>query len=1058
MALLLLPLWGLAQQPVRGRVVSATDQTPLPGATVLVKGTGQGTATDAEGYFTLPSVSAEAVLVVNFLGYTSREFPLPAPLPDTLVISLAENTNTLGEVVVSTGYQTLPQERVTGSFEQVSAEQLQEQAGPDVLSRLEAVANGVTVNRGTLAGNNLLIRGLSTIQGPKEPLIVVDNFPYEGDLSNLNPNDVESITILRDAAAASIWGARAGNGVIVITTKKGRFDQPLRVTFNSSLTVSDKPDLSGISSMSGADFIEVEQMLFGKGYYTSAINSASRPVLSPVVELLLQQASGTISGEQLEAQLAALRQRDVRDDFSRYVYQKGVNQQYSLGLQGGSGTHAWLLSAGYDRTRSTLDAGFNRLNLHFRNTLRPVKNLSLSTGFAYTQSQTESGRTGFGTSVPGLTLYPYSALADEAGNPLPLARDFRQAYKEGAGNGKLLDWSYYPLTDYLHDRSTTELQEVLANTGLSYTLPLGLEASLRYQYQRQHTAGEHLQGEQSYAARHLVNLYTSLDPVTGEATYAIPRGAILDASSTLLEAHNGRGQLTYNKAWGDHEVAALGGGELRHARTTGSSHRLYGYNPNILLTGLVDYVKPYPTFVNGSAAFVPHMDEVSDRVSRFVSVFGNAAYTYKQRYTLTGSARQDASNLFGVRSNDRWNPLWSAGLAWEVSREPFYGLGLLPFLKLRATQGYSGNIDQSKSALTTIYYSSQSPYTLTPTAVYAGYANPDLRWEKSRMLNLGLDFRFQNNRLSGSVEYYRKHGSDLYGRELIDYTTGIGSTVTRNVASMEGSGLDVSLQSLNVQAGPFSWSTDLNLSHARDEVTEYYLSNLNASAFVGSVPNISALPGRPVYAIYSYKWAGLDPLTGNPQGFVKGEVSQDYATMTGSATQVTDLNFHGSALPTVFGSLGNTFSYKNFSLTARVSYKLGYYFRRKGLRYGSLYAAAEGHSDYARRWQQPGDEARTDVPSLVYPANSRRDNFYAGSAALVERGDHLRLAYLTASYELARSEKQTLSVRSLRAYASAGNLGLLWRANREGLDPDYALSSGAVPPGKSYTLGLTLTF
>lgn len=246
LCLLCYMLPGQAQQPLRGKVIAARDQSALPGATVIIRGTSQGTTTDASGLFTLPAVPDTATLLVRFLGYQAQTVPLRLPLAQPLVIALTESESQLREVEVSTGYQTLPQERATGSFAQLTKAELSEQVSTDVLSRLESVASGLTVDRSTSqSGGRLLIRGLSTIQGPKSPLIVVDNFPYEGDITNINPNDVESVTILKDAAAASIWGARAGNGVVVITTKKGRFNQPFRMELNSNVTVSEQPDQIG---------------------------------------------------------------------------------------------------------------------------------------------------------------------------------------------------------------------------------------------------------------------------------------------------------------------------------------------------------------------------------------------------------------------------------------------------------------------------------------------------------------------------------------------------------------------------------------------------------------------------------------------------------------------------------------------------------------------------------------------------------------------------------------------------------------------------------------------
>jgi TonB-dependent starch-binding outer membrane protein SusC len=1058
LCLLAFALPGWAQRPVSGQVVSALDNAPLPGASILLKGTTQGTMADEQGRFRLPDVPPGAVLIVQFLGFLPTEVAVPASQTGDLWVSLRQDANQLTEVVVSTGFQQLPRERATGSFSQVDRQRFNEQVSPDVLSRLESVANGLTVDRGTSTGG-LMVRGLSTILGGRQPLIILDNFPYEGDLQNINPNDVESVTVLKDAAAASIWGARAGNGVIVITTRKGNYGQPVQVELHSALTSVQDPDLGYLRPIGTSDFIDVEQMLYDRGFYTSQINSSSRPVLSPVVELLVQKANGTLSAAEAETRINALRTVDARDEYARHMYQKALLQQYSLGIKGGSAQHHWLLSLGYDQNKDQLDARYRRATLRFQNTFRPFKALELAAGLSYTLSRTASGRPGYGdiAASSSASLYPYARFADEYGYAVPMPRDYRSSFKRAAANGQLPDWEYYPLEDYRHTPVTGQLQDVLGNLGARLQLPLGLELDFKYQYQRQQNTGQALQDEESYGARDLVNRFTQFNPATGALTFPVPKGAILDQTQALLEAHNGRGQLNFSQVWGDHAVDALAGMEARHARSAAAKARLYGYSPDILTFGNVDFANRYPNSVTGALGYIPHGNDLDDNTNRFVSSFANAAYSFRQTYTFSLSGRRDASNLFGVNANDRWKPLWSAGLGWEISRMGFYRSDLVPFLRLRSSYGFSGNVDQHRAAVTTIsYYSSLSPRTQSPYAQFSNYANPELRWETAGIWNLGLDFRLKGERLSGSLEYFRKRGKDLFGPDLLDYTTGIGSTVVRNVASMEGQGVDVELSSLNLKTPSFRWTSHLNLSTSREEVTEYYKASLRGSGLVGSSAILTAEKGRPVYGLYSFRWAGLNPQTGDPQGFLEGQVSQDYAALLGPNVLAPDLRFHGSALPTVYGSLGNTLSFKGFSLTARLTYKLGYYFRRESIRYGSLYASAIGHADYGRRWQKPGDEALTQVPSQVYPAVSNRDSFYGGSEVLVERGDHVRLQYVTAAYELTRETWKRLPLQRLQLQVSAQNLGLLWRANEQGLDPDFQ-GRTTLSPSRSVSLALRAT-
>ena len=276
-----------------------------------------------------------------------------------------------------------------------------------------------------------------------------------------------------------------------------------------------------------------------------------------------------------------------------------------------------------------------------------------------------------------------------------------------------------------------------------------------------------------------------------------------------------------------------------------------------------------------------------------------------------------------------------------------------------------------------------------------------------------------------------------------------------NVAGIEGNGVDVELRTININKG-VRWLTTANFSTYKDKVTKYYPSSTIARNFVLSSVPISGIEGLPVYSIFAYRWAGLDPQNGDPRGYLNGEVSKDYAKMMGA--DVKDLQYFGSAIPTVYGSFTNTFSYKQFTLDIGITYKLGYYFRRPSINYTSLFKDWVGHSDYALRWQKPGDEAFTDVPSNQYQTNSNRDAFYAGSAALIEKGDHIRLQYINLGYEISKKQWQQMPLKALQLYANISNLGILWQESKSGIDPDFNLGSYVVKPPVMYTLGLKAKF
>lgn len=1036
--LLLLTIQITAAQQ-KGKVVSKQDGKPLSGVTIKTR-----TATlhtNNNGEFTIPSKTD--TLQFSHLGYLT----IKMPINKATFVELEPQQQTLTEVsIVSSGYQKLPKERATGSFSYISQKTFNEQVGTTVLNRLEATANGLFADRSTSGGNGkLIIRGLSTIRGPKDALIILDNFPYEGNLDNLNPNDIENVTVLKDAAATSIWGARAGNGVIVITTKKGSYNQPINIDFNVNTTIIQKPDLYYLRQMSSPDFISAEEFLYSKGKYTSELNSISMPGQTPIIELLIKKDKGQISQADYDAEKLRLSKTDIRDQYNKYLYTQGLNQQYALNLRGGTTNHTWTLSSGYDLNSSTLSEKYNRYNLRFQHTFKPVKNLELTTGAYYTQSKTTSGKPGYGQITSRTDLYPYARFADDNGNPLPIMKNNRTGYIDTAGKGRLLDWTYYPLEDYKHTTVTQTISDIVIYGGISYKLLKGLTTEIKYQYERQQTNGNDLKDEQSYFARNLVNSFTQL-PAGQPPIYKVPKGGILDLSNALLQSSNLRGQLNYANQWGKNEINIIAGAERRDSKTNTDQSRIYGYRDDILTYGNVDYLNPYPDYKTGTLSYIPDNRNLQGLVNRFVSTYANGSYTYNSKYTVSLSGRRDASNLFGLNTNDQWNPLWSAGLSWELSKEKFMKF---PYLRLRATYGFSGNIDPAMSAVTTITYLGMPLVTPSPYARYSNYYNPDLTWEKSRMLNLGLDFKIKS--ITGSIEYFNKRGTNLFGNGQIDYTGGVGSTILKNVASTSGNGLDLELNSINIHTDNFSWTTNLNASFYKDKVDKYYLSGQQASSFIGPVPILTGVSGKPVYSIFSYKWAGLDPLTGSPRGYLKGVISTDYAKLTGSATTLTDLNYHGSALPVYYGSLGNTFSYKSFSLSARLIYKLGYYFRRTSIQYGSLFTNGTSDSDYALRWQKPGDEKTTNVPSMIYPNASNRDAFYAGSDVLVEKGDHIRLQYINLSYAL--NQKLGLPVKSLSVYVNAANLGLLWTANKEHIDPDYQ-GAKTLQPSKTFSIGL----
>jgi len=1041
---------------IKGIVTARKNNIPVTNATIRFMN-GKTTQTNGQGIFAIAVSQMPDLLIVSHVGFAADTITVSAGMKDQPIkISLSESTEGLEEVIISTGLQKLSPERVTGSFSSISNYQLNQQVGRDILARMKGQASGLLFddakNKSDNKKLNFSVRGLSTINGNQDPLVILDNFPYEGDLSNINPNDVQNITVLKDAAAASIWGSRAGNGVIVITTKKGKLNEPLSFTFNSTVVVTQKPDLSTLPFLNPTDYIAMEKMLFDKGYYESELGNPYHPAESPAVEILIREKNGELTAGETSAQLNALSQNDTRRAFAPF-YKNGVSQQYALSAQGGTEKNNYYVSGGYDRNTGILHDQSDRLTVKIDDQLHPINKLLVDLNLTVTSNNTKSGHPAYGDVALNGRQVPYLRFADDNGKPLPVAKYYRQPIIDTAGNGSFPDWNYYPLTDDQHSRTTSERLEILGNIRMQYQLLKGVELEGAYTVARQSQEDRSYNDPQSFTAREIVNRFSQLDPSTGLVTNIVPSGGMLDESATHINSESARMQVNVQQEWKDNQLSALAGFETRQVLNDFQGNRTYGFDENLYTSAAVDLRNPYVNYISGYPEYIQGGSSFRQTNNKYVSAFANAAYTFRERYTVTGSARQDASNLFGVKTNDKWKPFWSGGIGWTISKESFYDFHAIPYLKLRASYGYSGTVDQSKSAVTVMSYGGSFFSTGFPYAQILQFANPDLRWERVRTINIGLDFTALKKRLIGTAEVYFKRGTDLFGLAPVDYTIGINSAALfRNLASMGAHGIDLNLTSRNL-TGALQWQTSLLVSYYADKTLSYY--DAPGSLFrPTSGQTISPLIGKALYGISSYRWAGLDK-DGDPQGYLNKQLSKDYLGIYFSATSPDSLAYEGTGSPKYFGNLSNTFSWKGFSLTANISFKLDYSFRRPSTDYENLFSAGRYGSDITQRWIKPGDELHTNVPSLSYPLAPLRGNFYYASAIYVLRADHIRFEYINLSYDLMEKLMKSARLRSLQVYANATNLGILWRKNDQHLDPEYP---DVLAPYHTYAVGIRAGF
>ncbi|KEO71607.1 SusC/RagA family TonB-linked outer membrane protein [Anditalea andensis] len=1033
-----------------GRVRDMVSGEPLQGALIKVLDRDVYSVANREGVFSLDLNEGDHLLLMTYIGYDTLEIQVTVPQALEQTFDLQPSGISMGEVeVVSTGYQQLPRERATGSFVHIDQELVNRRVSTHLLDRLEDVTSGLVFNRAGPAGDPLSIRGRSTLFANTSPLIVIDNFPYDGPLENINPNDVESITVLRDAAAASIWGARAGNGVIVITTKKGSASVP-KVSFHTNINIIEKPDLFYEPIMSPGDRIDVDRLLFERGSFLGQENSANRPVLPPIVETLIAERDGAISSQQAQERIQAYRSNDIRKDLMQFYHRAQVNQQHALNVSGGTKQHRYNYSVGLDKNAENIRGNNNnRITLGMQNQWLLLKDrLNVNVGLYYARQERD-----LTTEIPN-QYYIYESLTGMDGSPAPILQRYNLRFVNSEQVNGLLDWRYIPLNEIGRLQNRNVNDDYRANVSAGYNITNGLSAEVLYQYWQNSGIGTNLRGQDLFFTRDLINQFTQVG-VDGSLSRPIPEGGILDLMQNRAFSHSLRGQLRYeNEMEGGHELNAVAGYEIKDLQSSMNAMRYYGYDDDLGISRPVDPISRFNLFHSGSPASISHGAQHGGNTDRFVSYYFNAGYSYKRKYNLSISARRDASNIFGVETNRKGVPLWSAGGAWTVSGEDFYKSGFLPYLKFRASYGVNGNIDKSLSALTTVQYYTNLQFDI-PAGELGGQiinpANPLLRWEQIRILNIGTDFESQNGRLGGVIEFYMKNGEDLIGDAPLPPSTGL-VRFRGNTSGTSGRGLDIELNSRNL-IGTFQWQTSLLYSYINEKVTDYYYKGTVLNYLAQSDGVMIPLEGRPLFAIYSLPWEGLDPDTGNPLGYVDGEVSSNYAAIF-SNTDPETLQYHGSRRPTSFGALRNTFAWKGFSLSVNISYRLGYYYRRESINYSTVLTGGGGHSDYSRRWQQPGDELITSVPSMPLTNNNQRNNFYRYSDILVEKGDHFRLQDIRMGYTLSRSKFPGLPFKNAEIYTYANNLGILWKASDDPLDPDFR----TMRPLRSIAAGIRFDF
>jgi TonB-linked SusC/RagA family outer membrane protein len=1005
-----------ARIDVRGKVSDEKGKS-LPGATVKVKNSDRIVITDANGSFVFTGIDEKAVLVISYLGYKTKEVPVKG----IMSINLESADSDLEEVgVISTGYQKIKKDQLTGAASTIGEKDYNQRTAVtgNFLENLEGKVPGLVYNS---ASGEISIRGVSTFDAVKRPLIVVDGFPTEIDLSSINPNDVVSVSVLRDAAAASIYGVQASNGVIVVETRRGKSGKPV-FNFRSTIGFSAKPDFGYLKYAGTPEYIQLNRDIVNTEndarFYYNEYNA-----IDPVRLVLFDQQDQLITEQQANEKIASVGSYNNLADYSRLFFQTRQAKQINFDVSGGNEKSTYLLGLNYVGERENeVRSKSSRVILNVANTYQFSKVFSFDFKGTYTHNKVESGKT-----APYTDLLPYDRLVDDNGTALPatfgeLKEGFyaiNTDYNNRAKALGLYDQQYYPYAELYANTNKNSLNSFRAQGRLNTKITSWLSLDLGGAYENEQGLNDLLSTDDAYNVRYIVNSKAKKDPVKGTPLFTdLPQGDFLTKQTLRNVAYTLRGQFNVNYYSKDrkHNVSGIFGIEQRKTQSDSYKSTFFGYDGQSLIN------KPVNLQVLNSTV-TPAFSEVGDYGSRFNSAnyfseayndrrfrsyYAQGTYVYDRRYVATGSLRIDQSNLFGVDPKYKNKPLWSAGVSWVLAEEEFMKpLTWVNALQVRAATGFNGNVPSSfngpflllNSRLNTMLNSSLTYYdVLSPE-------NQSIRWETTNNYNLGLDYGVLDNRISGTVDFYYKKTKDVFGIMSADPTLGFNQ-YSANTASIENKGLELMVNSLNINTTDFKWRTSVTASFNKNKVLAVQPKDKRSSYDI--VTGTDLQKGYPMNAVFSYKYAGLNEL-GQPGVYDRNgniKVMNDNSDFGGVIVDVDldDLEYSGTTTPKYVMGLNNQISVGAFDFSVLLMYYGGHVMRVQQANPTDMFGGypLQGAADY---WKEKGDELKTKLPGLpVYgsPGDfgyAARYGFTYGNT-YVRKADYIRLRDIIITYNL----------------------------------------------------------
>ncbi|MBQ8022458.1 MAG: SusC/RagA family TonB-linked outer membrane protein [Bacteroidales bacterium] len=1082
----LLLLWSGIVSAQTMKTVTGTvleeDGQPALGVTVMIKGTTIGMVTDHNGTFSLRVPDKQGqILVFSCIGKVTQEHPLNR---DNYRITLLDDSEELIGAVVNTGYQKLDRRMSASAISSIAGEDVLQNNAISVDNMLQGKIPGLMVLGSSStpgAATKIRIRGTSTISGNREPLWVVDGVILDdpvslsteelNDLDNvnlignaisgLNPIDIESIDVLKDASATAIYGVRAANGVIVVTTKKGRTGTP-RVNYAGSVTVTERPGYNRLQRMNSQERVDVSREIEQKGLTYRFV-----PARVGYEGLLYDLYDKNIDYDTFREKVADM--EVLNTDWFDAIYRTSVSQRHNVSISGGTNTLNYYVSG-----------SFNKENANVKGTGVTSYNVMAKTQARFRDNLIGTFQVRANTSAKDYlhsSISPYG-YAYNTSRAIPLYNEDGSLafYNKSMGNQNPL--TYNVLHEIAHSGQTINNDGANFNANLEWTVITGLRLTGTLAMNIANTTQKSWFDEQTYAAASMRMLPLGVEFPTDDPTEPfrasqcrLPYGGELRSADSRNFGYTARFQTDYNKLFNSrHNMTLAAGTEARSTRYTGISTVQWGYLPDRGEKFVQINPAEWPAY---GQMVLESPDVVTNRLSNYLSFYAIASYAYRSRYIINANVRADGSNKFGQDKSTRFLPIWSVSARWNIMNEPFFkDVMWMNELALRTSYGIQGNVSDDQTPNMIIKMGGLDPFSGDYISTISKLPNRFLKWEKTNSFDVALDFSFLDNRLGGTVEYYYKTGHDQIVSTPVSPTTG-SSTMSLNVGDIMNKGYEFILNAVPVRTKDFRWSLSLNSARNINRVTRGGAQN--GYTWEDYVNGRAVLKGYALNSFFAYKYAGL-----NEQGlptFKDTEEGED-TTFEQMMDQVFDLA--GNRVPLMQGGFSSNFSWKGLTLGLFFSYQLG----AKG-RLNYLYSNSGQYlpnpeqnmsSEFVDRWRQPGDEQTTDIPALstnnmsfTSLFGSRRqykiaDNgwqMYNQSDLRVVRTDFLRLRSAYLRYNLPQDFCKKLRVQYANIRFEAYNLFLLASKDLKGQDPEQiGLGSfgATTPPVSSFSLSLDLTF